>query len=143
MDANGRELHVLQSGVLYVADLYNHERPHQAIGLKTPDTRYRVSPRAFPEHLPQVEYGGDDLVRKADPSGMISFKGRYFRIGKAFCGQLVALRPADEDGAFSVHFCAQQIGAINLHADHPGLWTCGQREAALPTGSTGQQQQQG
>jgi len=122
--------------------VYNHQRPHQAIGLETPSTRYRVSPRAFPERLPQVEYNGQDAVRKVDASGIISFKGRSFRIGKAFCGQRIALRPTAQDTLFSLHFGTQQIGTIHLAGDHSGLWTCGQREGALPTGSTGQQQQQ-
>ena len=101
-----------------------------------------MSPRAFPEHLAQIEYGHDDIVRKVDPRGKISFKGRHFRIGKAFCDQLVALRPTGQDGILGVHFCAQRIGTIDLGTEEPSLWTCGQREEALPTGSTGQQQQQ-
>ena len=45
--------------------------------IDTPDTRYRMSPRAFPEHLSQIEYGhDDDIVRKVDPNGKVSFKGR-------------------------------------------------------------------
>jgi transposase InsO family protein len=122
-------------------EVYNHQRPHQAIGLNTPDTRYRMSPRPFPEHLPQIEYGPGDIVRKADTRGMISFKGRNFRVGKAFSGQPIALRQTEKDGVFNAHFCAQQIGKIDLPGDDPGLWTCGQREEALPTGSTAQQQQ--
>lgn len=121
--------------------VYNHERPHQALDLDVPSSRFRISPRAFPEHLPPIQYGPDDIVRKVDPNGRISFKGRHFRIGKAFSRQPIALRPAPEDGVFNVHFCAHKIGAIDLAAADPRLWTCGQRQDALPTGSTGQQQQ--
>jgi transposase InsO family protein len=122
--------------------VYNHERPHQALELDTPGTRYRMSLRAFPNHLPEIQFGADDIVRRVDPNGLISFKGRRFRIGKAFCGQSIALRPTAEDGVLGTYFCAQQIGTIDLGTAHPGLWTCGQREDALPTGSTGPQQQQ-
>jgi len=121
--------------------VYNYERPHQAIDLDVPSSRYCVSPRIFPEHLPQIDYGPDDIVRKVDPNGQISFKGCRFRIGKAFCGQPIALRPTAEDAVLSIHFCAQQIGTIDLGTADVGLWTCGQREDALPTGSTGHQQQ--
>jgi transposase InsO family protein len=137
-----RDLAECQSAFDVWRKVYNHRRPHQAIGLETPDARYRMSPRAFPEHLPQIEYGPDDVARKVDANGKLSFKGRYFRIGKAFRDQLVALRPSDEDGTFGVRFCAQQIGTIDLRGDQDSLWTCGQRQEALPTGSTGQQQQQ-
>ena len=51
-----------------------------------PGTRYRRSPRAFPEALPAIEYGPDDIVRKVDSDGFISFKNRPWRIGKAFRG---------------------------------------------------------
>jgi transposase InsO family protein len=35
---------------------YNLERPHDALGLETPASRYRISPIPFPETLPPIEY---------------------------------------------------------------------------------------
>ena len=35
---------------------YNHERPHQALGHRTPEEIYRPSARLYPERLPEVEY---------------------------------------------------------------------------------------
>jgi transposase InsO family protein len=32
--------------------IYNHERPHEALGLNTPASRYRPSPVRFPKHRP-------------------------------------------------------------------------------------------
>jgi transposase InsO family protein len=37
-------------------DRYNLERPHDALGLATPASRYRLSPIPFPEGLPPIEY---------------------------------------------------------------------------------------
>jgi transposase InsO family protein len=37
-------------------DVYNFERPHEAIGQKPPATRWRPSPRRMPKHVPEVEY---------------------------------------------------------------------------------------
>ena len=93
---------------------YNHRRPHQAIGMATPDTRYRISPRRFPEQLPPIEYGDGDIVRKVDSDGYISFRNRPWRIGLPFKKQPVALRPGREDGEFIVYFCVQPIGTIDL-----------------------------
>ncbi len=45
-------------------DLYNLERPHEALGLDVPADHYQVSRRVFPESLPLIEYGGADQVRK-------------------------------------------------------------------------------
>src|ERR1700738_3632402 len=64
--------------------IYNHERPHEALGLNPPGARYQPSPRAFCEQLPPIAYSPGDIVRKADIRGVITFKNRYIRIGKAF-----------------------------------------------------------
>ena len=93
---------------------YNHERPHEALDMATPAERYRPSPRSFPEVLPAVEYAPSDQVRKVDSDGFISFKNRPWRIGKAFCGQPVALRPTAVDGVFSVHYCSHEIATLDL-----------------------------
>ena len=75
-------------------DVYNLERPHEALGFATPASRYHISPRPFPEVLPPLEYSSNDLVRKAQDKGQISFRGKTFVIGKAFRGFPLALRPA-------------------------------------------------
>jgi transposase InsO family protein len=117
---------------------YNHERPHEALGMATPAQCYRPSSRPFPEVLPPIEYGAGDQVRKVGSDGFVSFKNRYWRIGKGLRGELIALRPTREDGVFAVHFCAHRIGAINLNeADNEACGPCGQR-CASPTGSTGE-----
>ena len=94
--------------------VYNTQRPHQALELATPITRYCPSPRAFPEVLPPIVYGPDDLVRKVGGKGEISVHGRPYRIGKAFTGLPVTLRPTLVDGVFSVHFCHQQVGELDV-----------------------------
>jgi transposase InsO family protein len=94
--------------------VYNHERPHEALALATPADRYRASERPFPEALPPIEYGPGDVVRKVDSGGDIKLRGRELHVGKAFRGQPVALRPTDEDGVFSVHFCAHHIATLDL-----------------------------
>lgn len=120
--------------------IYNNERPHEAIDLKVPADRYRMSQRPYPEQLPVIEYGPGDIVRKVDISGRISFKNRVWRIGKAFRGELIALRPVDEDGVFSVHYCAHRITTIDLRP--PASEACGlvNNAARCPQGRQVQQQ---
>ncbi len=43
--------------------IYNYQRPHQALDLASPSERYHPSRRPFPEILPAIEYGPDDIVR--------------------------------------------------------------------------------
>lgn len=98
--------------------LYNTERPHEALAMQTPAERYEVSRRAFPETLLPVEYGPDDEVRKVDARAVIRFRGHSYKVGKAFRGESVALRPTMSDGLYVVYYCHQKIREIDLrHAD--------------------------
>ena len=119
--------------------VYNRERPHEALGLAVPADRYRMSPRPYPEALPAIEYGPGDIVRKVDISSRISFKNRVRRIGKAFCGELIALRPTLQDGIFAVHYCAHRIGTIDLIGDTP---EAGEQHSVLSTSYPQAKQQQ-
>lgn len=96
-------------------NIYNQRRPHQAIGMETPVSRYQVSPRSFPELLPPIQYGSTDQVRTVDQKGKISFQGRRFSVGKGFYGYPVALRPTEKDGVWDIFFCSDSIAELNLH----------------------------
>ena len=97
---------------------YNYLRPHEALQLATPSTRYLPSPRPFPAYLPPVTYEPGDLIRKVDDSGKIFFHNRRIRVGKAFRYQPVALRPTETDGIFQVFFCKHMVAQIDLHHDN-------------------------
>ena len=101
-------------------EVYNLQRPHEALAMAVPASRYRVSPRAFPEVLPPIEYGPADLVRKVAEGGELSYRNRTFRVGKAFRGYPVALRPTLVDGVLDVFFCHQRVAQVNL-GHHEGL----------------------
>lgn len=94
---------------------YNHVRPHEALAMAVPASRYQPSPRSFPEQLPPLEYGARDQVRKVQIDGTISFRNREFRLGKAFRGHPVALRPTTQDGLYEVYFATHRISQIDLH----------------------------
>lgn len=97
--------------------IYNRERPHQALGLEVPASRYRISARCFPEKLPPIEYGTTDVVRKVQAKGHFHYRGKAYAVGKAFKGYPVALRATIEDGVFNVFFCHQKIGQIDIHEE--------------------------
>lgn len=50
---------------------YNEERPHEALGMKTPARLYRPSPRRYPTELPIPTYPGYDDVVRIGPSGFV------------------------------------------------------------------------
>ena len=94
--------------------MYNHERPHEALGMEVPARRYRPSGREFPEVLPPIEYGSGYIVRKVGGQGRISIKGREVKVGRAFEGYPVGLLPTNADGHFDVYFCHERIAEIDI-----------------------------
>ena len=97
--------------------LYNTERPHEALGMAVPASRYQPSRRHYPEQLPAIEYGPTDIVRKVRHYGHIKYEGREFHVGSAFYGLHVALRQTTTDGVFAVYFCQHKIGTLDLCAN--------------------------
>lgn len=98
-------------------EIYNFERPHEALGLAVPASRYRASERPFPERLPPVEYATDVSVRKVQAQGWFFFRGREFHIAKAFRGEPIGLRPTTIDGRWEVLFGPIVLGALDLTSD--------------------------
>jgi transposase InsO family protein len=94
--------------------LYNHDRPHEALQLEVPATRYRPSPRSMPARLLPIEYAENTVTRRVKSKGEITFQNRFYYIGKAFTGFDVALHPTATDGLFRVAFAAIPIGQIDL-----------------------------
>jgi transposase InsO family protein len=94
--------------------IYNLDRPHEALDLEVPASRYRASSRTMPDQLPLVEYDEHDIVRTVSHNGWVRFKGRRWRVGEAFRGERVAIRPRGTDGHHAVCFGAHQIATIDL-----------------------------
>lgn len=96
--------------------LYNNVRPHEALGMQTPASRYQPSPRPYPEELLPVQYDqepGQSLCR-VRTGGILPFGGRTWFLGIVLAGQPVAVRHAQQDGLYHVFFCRQRIATIDL-----------------------------
>lgn len=95
--------------------VYNTQRPHEALDLKPPHTRFQLSPRPFPEELPPIAYSKNHLVRSADLSGRVSFHNVSYKVGKAFAELPVGLVSSPErEDALEVYFGKQHIKTIIL-----------------------------
>ena len=92
---------------------YNFKRPHDALDLSAPSTRFRISDVKFPETLPKIEYGPGDEIRKVQQYGWMNFRSERYRVGRALVGMPVAVR-AVGDGVWDVFFVRQNILRINL-----------------------------
>lgn len=96
-------------------NLYNCERPHEALGLTTPVSRYQPSNRPFPECLSPIDYPPGEIVRKVESTGYLTFQNRKRFIGEAFRGLHVALRHTNTEGLFEVFFLHQKIAFLDLN----------------------------
>ena len=66
----------MQLGFDQFRSTYNHERPHEALGLTVPAKRYLVSDRIYPERLPPIEYPSS-MAARCVSEGWLSYKGRH------------------------------------------------------------------
>lgn len=92
----------------------NHERPHEALDLATPASRYTPSTRQMPAALSPIEYAPGDLVRTLKAKGELTWRNRTYFVGNGFAGQPVALRATLSDGLYELFFCHQRLGWIDL-----------------------------
>jgi transposase InsO family protein len=95
--------------------IYNLERPHDALGLRTPVERYRPSPLRMPRVLPSIQYQSSDTVLRVGPRSLIRFRGNTYPTSNALIGLPVAVRQdPDRDGCFDLYFCHQRFGRLDL-----------------------------
>ena len=101
-------------------EVYNFERPHEALGQEPPASRWRPSPRPMPSRLPKVEYDSGETVRTVSSTrAYVSFKGRLWKVPKAFRGERLAIRQLDLDGRYGVFFASRRIATIDLTCPQP------------------------
>ena len=92
---------------------YNHERPHEALDLATPATRYRPSVRVWPGALPPLEYLGSDQTRAVNRVGQFQFQGRTWKISEALGRQRIGLRPTNIDGRWAIYFSRFHVADLD------------------------------
>jgi transposase InsO family protein len=96
-------------------EVYNFERPHEALGQQVPASRYRPSLRPMPDRLPAPEYDSHEIVRIVSATkAYVSFKGRLWKVPQAFCGERLAIRPTSSDDKYGIFFAAHQVATIDL-----------------------------
>lgn len=81
---------------------YNHERPHEGLGMRVPAELYRASRRRLRPVKPW-RYPRTWESRLVRSHGQITFRGRSRFVGEAFEGERVGLEPR-APGVWRVHF---------------------------------------
>src|SRR3954469_19299771 len=61
-------------------NVYNTQRPHEALELAVPASRYQPSPRDYVETIAPFEYAPGDIVRRVQQGGHVSLLGRAIKV---------------------------------------------------------------
>lgn len=100
--------------------IYHCDRPHEALELEPPASRYAISDRKFPESLPALAYDGTFQVRRPNPVGQFGFQSRRCKTSEAFGGLSIGLRGTIDDGVWSVHLGRHLVGWLDLRGTQRG-----------------------
>ena len=71
---------------------WNHVRPHEALGLKTPAQCWHPSPRQYQSSPPAFVYPDEFIVKRVREHGQINFERRSFTGPAALAGEEVGLQ---------------------------------------------------
>jgi transposase InsO family protein len=91
---------------------YNQERPHQAIGQKTPASLYQSSPRFYSGRPKPPEYPLDWQVRRVSPGGQFRWANSSVFVAHALAADSVGLEPVGER-LWCVWFYSYEIGLFD------------------------------
>jgi transposase InsO family protein len=91
---------------------YNQVRPHEALGMQTPDSVYQPSPRRFPARVPEPEYPQTMQVRTVGNKGQFRWKKHEVFVSEVLWGERVGLLPVD-DRWFTVYFAQVPIARFD------------------------------
>ena len=93
--------------------VYNHERPHQALEGHYPAERYTPSRRIY-RSLEEPEYPFHDRTVRVTNCGRICIGKRKISLSRAFAGQLVGIRE-EEENIWLVSFMQYDLGFFDQH----------------------------
>lgn len=98
---------------------FNHVRPHEALGMKTPASVYKRSPRPFRGVRP-ARYRVGFAVRRADSSGHVRVDERALFAGSGFAGYSLGVERVGE-AHVRLWFYEVDLGLFDLETA-PKLW---------------------
>ena len=92
---------------------YNYLRPHEALAMATPASRWKPSSRLFPDHLCDWEYPDSFVPMRLNQSGQMRWQGRRWDISRALQNELVGIQ-VNGDRAL-VYFCNTPVLELRLN----------------------------
>jgi|SRR5450755_2772353 len=91
---------------------YNHVRPHEGLGMRTPASLWHVSPRSYDPNPTAWDYGAGSEVYRLNRNGQLKLQGRWWQVSEALRQQWVEVKPIDQ--RILVYYCRSLVREINL-----------------------------
>lgn len=92
---------------------YNHERPHEALGMQVPADLYVPSPRRFQAEELVLEYPAEYLRRHVGQNGAIRLHNVRIGVSEALAGWDVGLKH-EAPLRYGLWFCRLRLGEVDL-----------------------------
>ena len=111
---------------------HNHVRPHQALGMQTPASRWRPSERRYDPHPPRWEYPEGSWVRKLDRDGKLGLRGHNWNISRSLAGEQVRIALIEQ--RLLVFYCQTLVRELDLETQRSTMVDrCQKEQGASPT----------
>ena len=93
--------------------MYNEQRPHEALEHRAPTEVYQPSPRRWQGQLPTLEYPDGAQLRKVDKFGFLHFQGQRYRVGRGLAGYVLGLvERKDEPHVWDLYLGAEHLSRL-------------------------------
>jgi transposase InsO family protein len=95
--------------------VFNHERPHQALQLRTPAALYVPSRRHYPAKLEDPIYPKEASIRRVRSNGEIRWQGKLIFLSEALIGEAVGI--TEVLGGYAVAFGPIGLGVLDVRKE--------------------------
>jgi putative transposase len=106
------DLHAQQRRFNTFRRCFNEERPHEALGQKTPGSAYQASVRNYHGQLPEMEYESGVVTRKVQRRGEIKWNGEGIFLSETLRGETIGLRELP-NAQWEIRFGAMVLGTLD------------------------------
>jgi transposase InsO family protein len=93
--------------------IFNEERPHEALGMRTPSEVYQPSARRLDERIKPRLYEAGVETKRVDRAGFISLNGNSCYVGESLMGVDVAIEESAETGLVGVRYANVKLGWLD------------------------------
>jgi transposase InsO family protein len=110
---------------------HNHVRPHEALGMQTPATRWQPSTRRYDPNPRRWEYPPDAWVLKVDCQGKLDIAQQKWRVSKTLAGEWVQVIRVEQ--RMLVFYCNTLVRELDPESQRSNIierWLPGSSDTA-------------